>query len=53
MDRALPDACVDGHHRLIQDLTLPDPDDRHVLAAAIHADADDPMRVQITSSPST
>jgi hypothetical protein len=40
MDRALPDACVDGHHRLIQDLTLPDPDDRHVLAAAIHADAD-------------
>jgi predicted nucleic acid-binding protein len=53
MDRALPDACVDGHHRLIQDLTLPDPDDRHVLAAAIHADADDPMRMQITSSPST
>lgn len=40
MDRALPDACVDGHHRLIQDLTLPDPDDRHVLAVAIHADAD-------------
>lgn len=40
MDRALPDACVDGHHSLIQDLTLPDPDDRHVLAAAIHADAD-------------
>jgi hypothetical protein len=25
---------------LIRDLTLPDPDDRHVLAAAIHADAD-------------
>ena len=40
MDRALPDACVHGHQSLVGDLTLPDPDDRHVLAAAIHAGAD-------------
>jgi len=40
MDRALPDARVDGHHSLTEDLTLPDPDDRHVLAAALHAGAD-------------
>ena len=40
MDRALPDARMHGHHSLTEDLTLPDPDDRHVLAAAIHAGAD-------------
>ena len=37
MDRALPDACVSGYEPLIPGLTLPDPDDRHVLAAAIRA----------------
>ncbi len=44
MDRALPDAQVDarvtGHRHLIEDLSLPDPDDNHVLAAAIHAETD-------------
>lgn len=39
MDTALPDACVSGHHRLIPSLSLPDPDDRHVLAVAIRAKA--------------
>lgn len=39
MDTALPDACVSGYQRLIPALTLPDPDDRHVLAAAIRAKA--------------
>lgn len=29
------DALITGHETLIQSLTLPDPDDRHVLAAAI------------------
>lgn len=39
MDDAVPDACVAGYRSLIGGLTLPDPDDRHVLAAAIRAKA--------------
>ena len=39
MDRAVPDALVSGYDRLIPVLNLPDSDDRHVLAAAIHAGA--------------
>jgi predicted nucleic acid-binding protein len=39
MDNALPDACVTGYQRLIPGLALSDPDDRHVLAAAIRAKA--------------
>lgn len=39
MNRAVPDSLVDGHDVLIESLTLPDPDDRHVLAAAIMAGA--------------
>jgi len=39
MDEALPDACVSGYKRLIGTLELPDPDDCHVLAAAIRARA--------------
>ncbi len=40
MEAALPDAEVDGFAPLIDTLSLPDPDDRHVLAAAIHAGAE-------------
>ena len=35
MHNALPTALVTGYESLIDGLTLPDPDDRHVLAAAI------------------
>ena len=35
----IPDAEVTGYELLIDTLTLPDPDDRHVLAAAIHGGA--------------
>lgn len=35
MDKATRDSLVDGYHALIPALTLPDADDRHVLAAAI------------------
>jgi len=34
MDRAIPDGLVEGYESLAAGLTLPDPDDRHVLAAA-------------------
>lgn len=33
------DCLVTGHESLIDAITLPDPDDRHVLAAAIHCNA--------------
>ncbi len=39
MDQAIPDALVTGYERLIPGLTLPDVDDRHVLAAAIRCGA--------------
>ena len=37
MDLAIPDALVTGHEDLIAGLSLPDENDRHVLAAAIEA----------------
>jgi predicted nucleic acid-binding protein len=40
MNRAFPDATVENHRSLIQGISLPDPDDRHVVAAAIRAKAD-------------
>lgn len=39
MDQAVPDCLVTDYQPLISGLTLPDPDDRHVLAAAIRAGA--------------
>jgi hypothetical protein len=40
MDRHVPDCLVVGYESLIPALALPDPVDRHVLAAAIHAQAE-------------
>lgn len=40
MNEAFPDALVDNYEPLICSLTLPDNDDRHVLAAAIKTNAD-------------
>lgn len=40
MDRHFPDALVAGFEPLIDGLSLPDPEDRHVLAAAIRGRAD-------------
>jgi predicted nucleic acid-binding protein len=39
MNSAFPDAEVTRYASIINDLKLPDPDDRHVLAAAIKAEA--------------
>jgi predicted nucleic acid-binding protein len=40
MDAHVMDSLVTGYERLIETLDLPDPDDRHVLAAAIAGGAD-------------
>jgi predicted nucleic acid-binding protein len=40
MDQAVRDCLVTGYRDLIDSLVLPDPDDRHVLAAAIQGDAE-------------
>jgi predicted nucleic acid-binding protein len=40
MHRSIPDALVTNYESQIAGLILPDPDDRHVLAAAITAAAD-------------
>lgn len=40
MNRAVLDCLVTDYQHLIPSLHLPDPDDRHVLAAAIHARCD-------------
>lgn len=39
MTRAVADCLVTGFEELVAGLTLPDPDDRHVLAAAIRSGA--------------
>lgn len=41
MNSSVPDCLVTHYEKLAESLELPDPDDRHVLAAAIvgHADA--------------
>lgn len=40
MNKAVRDCLVIGHEELIDSLALPDPDDRHVLAAAIRVGAE-------------
>src|SRR3990167_7906546 len=40
MDIAIPDALVTGYEDLCSRLDLPDPDDRHALAAAIRSKAE-------------
>jgi predicted nucleic acid-binding protein len=40
MNLSVRDCLIDGYEGLIDSIALPDPDDRHVLAAAIHAGAE-------------
>jgi hypothetical protein len=51
MDRAFPAASVSGFERLIPALSFPDPDERHVLAAAVHARADLIVTVNLKDFP--
>lgn len=52
MNLALPDANVTGFETLIDGVTLPDPDDRHVLAAAIRANAEVIVTLNLKDFPS-
>jgi len=51
MDEAIRDCLVTGHEDLIESISLPDPDDRHVLAAAIRAGASVIVTYNLTDFP--
>jgi len=53
MRRAIPAALVTGYATRIPSLSLPDPDDRHVLAAAITAEADVIVTFNLKDFPAT
>jgi hypothetical protein len=52
MDTRIPDAVVSGYEGLVASLSLPDADDRHVLAAAIHGGANIIVTANIRHFPS-
>jgi predicted nucleic acid-binding protein len=52
MEQALPDAMVVGYEHLTDTLSLPDRDDRHVLAAAIHSDSSLIVTLNLADFPS-
>jgi hypothetical protein len=51
MNAAVRDCLVTGYGHLIETLTLPDPDDRHVLAAAIQGGASVIVTFNLTDFP--
>jgi hypothetical protein len=51
MDKALPDALVSGYEHLVDGLELPDLNDRHVLAAAIHGGANVIVTLNLSDFP--
>ena len=53
MDFHFPNSLVRGYEPIISTLTLPDPNDRHVLAAAIHAKANYIVTFDLNHFPET
>lgn len=53
MEKAFPGSNVVGYEFLIERLLLPDPDDRHVLAAAIKGEAQVIVTANLKDFPST
>jgi hypothetical protein len=51
MDENINDALVTGYEHIIGQLTLPDTNDRHVLAAAIHAGANVIVTINLKDFP--
>ncbi|MFK5736599.1 PIN domain-containing protein [Pseudomonas urmiensis] len=53
MEAAIPDALVKGHEQLLDSIELPDPDDAHVLAAAIRSSAEIIVTFNLKDFPSS
>lgn len=53
MDLHVRDALVEGYEELIHGIKLPDPNDRHVLAAAIKANAQTIVTYNLSDFPSS
>ena len=53
MDKFVPDALVTGYEALIPSIVLPDPDDRHVVAAALHGKADAIITLNVKDFPAS
>lgn len=53
MRAAVPDCIVTGHEHLVGGLDLPDPDDRHVLAAAVRVGAQVIVTANVKDFPSS
>ena len=53
MEAHLTQAMVTGYEPLMASLTLPDPDDRHVLAAAIHGNANTIVTMNVRDFPAS
>ena len=51
INQAVPDCLVTGYAQLIEQLSLPDPNDRHVLAAAIRAGAQTIVTINVRDFP--
>lgn len=52
-DRQFPDASARGYEPLVATVELPDPDDRHVVAAAVVAGADAIVTANLSDFPAT
>ena len=52
MNAAVPDSIVSGYEYLVPSITLPDPNDRHVVAAAVHGRADAIVTFNLRDFPS-
>jgi predicted nucleic acid-binding protein len=53
MDFHFPDAFINGFKSIVPTLRLPDPKDRHVLAVAVHAEAEYIITLNLKDFPNT